>query len=276
MFGYVTVNKQELKFREFDRYRAYYCGLCQELKERYGKTAQFTLSYDMTFVIMLLSVLYEEEAGEGMVRCLAHPFEKHPTRKNRFTSYAADMNLLLSYEKCEDDWRDERRPVRKLYAMSLRNRVKRVKEQYPLKVKAITDSLELISRLEKEKESNIDLPAGAFGEIMAQVLAYKQDEWEDTLKRLGFFLGKFVYIADAYEDLEKDRRSGSYNPLLLRKNGEGDVDSDVEEMLVMMMGECSRAFERLPIVDGDVEILRNILYSGVWCRYQMTKEKRKK
>ena len=97
MFGYISVNKQELKFREFNRYRSYYCGLCSELKQRYGKAAQFALSYDMTFLIMLLSALYEEESLEGNVRCLAHPFERHPVRINRFTEYAADMNLLLSY-----------------------------------------------------------------------------------------------------------------------------------------------------------------------------------
>ncbi len=274
MFGYISVNKQELKFREFDRYRSYYCGLCSELKRCYGKSAQFALSYDMTFVIMLLTGLYEEECSDGMVRCLAHPLEKHPVRINRFTQYAADMNLLLTYEKCEDDWKDEKKVFRKMYSCLLKRKVQLIKDRYPEKTEAIGRNLEKICEYEKNREVNIDLPAGAFGHIMAEIFAFKKDEWETKLRQAGFYLGKFVYIMDAYEDMEKDKRSGSYNTLLLR-NGSGEkLEDEVEGMLVMMMGECSRAFEKLPIIDSDVEILRNILYSGVWCRYMTIKEKR--
>ena len=42
---------------------------------------------------------------------------------------------------------------------------------------------------------------------------------------------------------------------------------------MMMMSECCREFEKLPILEN-VEILRNILYSGVWCRYEAAREKR--
>ena len=271
MFGYIIVNKQELKFREYDRYRSYYCGLCGELRKSYGKSARFSLSYDMTFVIMLLTALYEPESVDGEARCAVHPFRKHPVRENCFTVYAADLNLLLTYNKCEDDWRDERKVGKKLYSMLLRKKVKRVAKKYPGKAQAIEKNLLEIKRLEEAKEPNIDLPAGAFGEIMAEVLAVYRDEWENELRRIGFYLGKFVYILDAFDDLEADKKSGSYNPLLLRDDaGSGskeELRAAVGAMLVMMMSECSRAFERLPIVDRDVEILRNILYSGVWSRF---------
>ena len=54
MFGYIAINKAEMKFRDFDIYHAYYCGLCKDLKERYGRSGQITLSYDMTFLIIQL------------------------------------------------------------------------------------------------------------------------------------------------------------------------------------------------------------------------------
>ena len=109
MFGYIIVNKQELKFREFDVYQSYYCGLCQSLKERFGRRGQLTLSYDMTFVALLLSALYDEPVESSTCKCVAHPFEAHATSRSVFTDYAADMNLLLSYYKCLDDWTDERK-----------------------------------------------------------------------------------------------------------------------------------------------------------------------
>ena len=112
MFGYIAINKAEMKFKDYDVYQAYYCGLCRRLKECYGKRGQLTLSYDMTFLIVLLTGLYEPKTITGEIRCIAHPLEKHPTKINEYTDYAASMNLILSYYKCKDDWTDERKKKR--------------------------------------------------------------------------------------------------------------------------------------------------------------------
>ena len=109
MFGYVVMNKPEIKFKDFDLYRSFYCGLCRELRERYGVTGQISLTYDMTFVILLLSGLYEPPTRKGTTRCIIHPVRKQPVRKNAITEYAADMNVFLAYYKCEDDWKDEKK-----------------------------------------------------------------------------------------------------------------------------------------------------------------------
>ena len=82
-------------------YQAYYCGLCRRLKECYGKRGQLTLSYDMTFLIVLLTGLYEPKTVTGETRCIAHPLEKHPTKINEYTDYAASMNLILPIYKCK-------------------------------------------------------------------------------------------------------------------------------------------------------------------------------
>ena len=273
MFGYIIINKQEMKFKEFDLYQSYYCGFCQELKEQYGRRGQLTLSYDMTFVILLLTSLYEPETQLDRCRCVAHPFEKHPTRRNEFTEYAADMNLLLSYYKCLDDWQDERKVNKKLMADSLRGRCRRIAEKYPHKAEVMEDMFHKIQECEEKKETDIDEVSGYFGEIMSEILAWRQDEWEQELRRMGFFLGKFIYLMDAYEDLEKDHKKGSYNPFFQWEE-KPDFEENSGKILNMMMAECSKSFERLPIVDN-TEILRNILYSGVWCRYEMVRNKRK-
>ena len=90
---------------------------------------------------------------------------------------------------------------------------------------------------------------------------------------MGFFLGKFIYLADAYEDIEKDRKEGNYNPLL-SKFTEPDFEPECRRILTMMMSECCRRFEILPIIQY-TEILRNILYSGVWYRFDLATEKRR-
>lgn len=272
MFGYIIVNKQEMKFREFDLYRAYYCGFCQELKKYYGKTGQMTLSYDLTFLILLLTSLYEAQTEESACKCIAHPFEKHPTRVNEFSKYAADMNLLLSYYKCEDDWLDEKKLTKKAMSGMLKGKVDKVREQYPGKAELIRHRLEQIHECEKADSENIDEVSGYFGDIMAEIFAVRQDEWEKELRRIGFFLGKFIYLMDAYEDIEKDEKDGNYNPFRKLYHEEG-FEENCERILTMMMAECSKAFEKLPLLEH-IEILRNILYSGVWCRYEIVKQKR--
>ena len=107
---------------------------------------------------------------------------------------------------------------------------------------------------------------------MAEIVTPREDEWSENLRAFGFFLGKFIYLCDAYEDVEKDIKKGSFNPLK-RRFESPDFEEECKTILTMMMSECCREFERLPILEN-VEILRNILYSGVWCRYEAVHEKR--
>ena len=273
MFGYIMINKPEMKFREFDVYQSYYCGLCRSLKERYGKRGQMTLSYDMTFLALLLSSLYEPETVTDCQRCIAHPAKKHLYRKNEFTDYAADMNLLLSYEKCLDDWKDEHKKKKLMMASVLKSCHQKLCECYPEKIEKIAAAMDRIHELETKNSENIDEIAGVFGQIMAEIFAYRQDEWEENLRCMGFFFGKFIYLMDAYEDIEEDLKKGNYNPFRKRFQ-QSDFEEYAGQILMMMMAECSKAYERLPIVEN-TQILRNILYSGVWSRYDRVKQRRK-
>lgn len=272
MFGYIIVNKAEMKFKEFDIYHAYYCGLCRRLKEKYGALGQLSLSYDMTFLLMLYTGLYEPETSEGSCKCVAHPFEKHEYRVNCFTDYVADMNVLLTCYKCNDDWEDEKKLGRLVYRTLLEGKCRHMKAAYAEKIRRICLLMHDFYEAEKEECTDIDKMAGLFGKVMAEITVCKQDEWSDSLSRFGFFLGKFIYLLDAYEDVEEDIKKGTYNPLK-KKYNEPDFEEECRTILTLMMSECCREFEQLPILEN-IEILRNILYSGVWCRYEAVREKR--
>ena len=138
MFGYVVLNKPEIKFKDFDLYRSFYCGLCRELKEKYGISGQISLTYDMTFVVILLSALYEPPTKKGTTRCIIHPVQKQPVRKNAATEYGADMNVLLTYYKCRDDWDDEKKISALGYSKILQEKNKKLSERYPEKAEKIT------------------------------------------------------------------------------------------------------------------------------------------
>ena len=168
MFGYIVINQSEMKFKEYDVYRSYYCGLCQSLKERYGVLGQLSLNYDMTFILMLLTGLYEPEEQEAQCRCVAHPLEKHPTRRNLFTDYVADMTVLFSCYKAEDDWEDEHSLKGLVYSYLLGRKFRKKPLLYQEKVRNISLAMQNFADAEKQGNADIDTMAGVFGRVMAQ------------------------------------------------------------------------------------------------------------
>ena len=162
MFGYIVVNKPELKFKEFDIYQSYYCGLCQTLRNQYGLKAQVSLNFDMTFLAMLLSLLYDVPTKKVHERCVIHPMKKHDKLLNDCIDYAAKMTIVLAYYKCQDDWMDERKPVKQIYKKMISSPYLKIKEEYPKKIKVIEENLQKINAYEKENYDHIDDLAGCF------------------------------------------------------------------------------------------------------------------
>ena len=271
MFGYVRIDKNELKVRDYETYNAYYCGICRELKEAFGLRGQITLGYDMVFLAVLLTGLYEpeEELHEG--RCILHPVNRHAELTNAFTRYGAYMNVLLTYYKCLDDVRDDASKKAAVLARLIKKGAKIAGRAYPQQRKAIVRELKKLTSLEKSGSKNIDEVAGCFGRLTASMFVFRHDEWEKYLSRMGFYLGKFIYIADALCDLEDDKKKGNYNPFLDSDMPEEKKDS----LLKMMAGECADAYEMLPIFKNKA-ILDNILYSGIFLYAKRDKKDRSK
>lgn len=275
MFGYVMVNKPEMKVKDFERYHSFYCGLCHELKKVYGPVGQATLTYDLTFLVILLTGLYEPETTAGTCRCVVHPVGKHPIAVNEYSTYCAEMNLLLAYYNSLDKWNDERLLSGFLSAKVLQYKCKSIEKRYPRQAKTVKDSLARLAEIEKGKDASIDEAARCTGEMLAEIFVYREDMWSERLRKMGFYLGKFIYLCDAWEDIEKDEEKGLYNPFG-RMRGQDGFDENCFSILKSMMAECAFQFEELPIVE-EVDILRNILYSGVWMRYgAVLEEKRRK
>ena len=306
MFGYVTINKSELSEAEYERFRSYYCGLCRVLKKKYKRRGQAVLTYDMTFLVILLTSLYECESEQINVHCIPNGVKSHEVLVNEMTEYAADMNLALAYHKCMDNWKDEHAVAEKVVADLLKSRYDGIRARYPRQCSVIEKELDELSRLEGTKHSepqkeeqddterqecwkerakhsvrtapqngdaDVDSAANCFGRLTAEIFVYREDEWRETLWQIGFLLGKFIYLMDAYDDLQKDLRKGNYNPLSAIA-GKENFEEFCRQMLVMTMADCSKKFEQLPLLQ-EVGILRNVIYSGVWTKYNLLQNKKK-
>lgn len=277
MFGYININQNELSKEDQHAYQSYYCGLCRKLKSNCGARGQMLLAYDMTFVVVLLTGLYELEHEESTFTCAIHPTKKQSAWINEATAYAADMNVALSYHNLLDDWRDDKNFTKKKLADMLKSDYDRIADRYPRQIKAAEDYMSALAGIEEENEQNIDVAAGATGEFLAEIFNWKEDEWSEELSCLGFYMGKFIYLMDAYEDLEKDKKHHRYNPFirLQQEKGAEAFETLCRLMLTSMVAECAKSFERLPIL-MHAPILRNILYSGIWSRYELLQLKKKK
>ncbi len=276
MFGYVYVNQNSMTEESMAQYRAYYCGLCQVLKKSSGRKGQILLNYDMTFLIILLTGLYELPKEESRFVCPLHPGKKKLAYINEASRYASDMNVLLSYHNLVDDWKDDKNVPKHVFSMMLKKDYERIAKEYPRQAKALEVYMERLAFLEERREANLDAISGLTGEMLGEIFAWREDLWAEELKWLGCYLGKFIYLMDAYEDLERDRRHCAYNPFLQQvKEGKKDFETFCKLILTSMMAECAKSFERLPIL-LHADIIRNILYSGVWSKYEYLQKKRNK
>lgn len=265
MFGYVTASWSELDETQKKRYNSIYCGICRAIRQQSSQPARLTLSFDMAFLATLLMSLYEPEETAGSNRCMSHPIHNKDWVQNECIQYGADMNVALSYYKCLDDWHDDKKLSAKIMAQALQKHCKAIENRYPRQCKAISDCITELSLLESANCPNPDEPANCFGRLMAELLVYKEDLWADTLRQMGFHLGRYIYLADAAIDYRRDKKHGKYNPYLAM--GSDEDWPRWEEYLVLAMGRCTDAYERLPLVQ-DKALLDNILYSGIWVNFR--------
>ena len=271
MFGYVMPRMEDLTQEERERYHAAYCGVCRALGERFGQRCRVALTYDMTFLALLLGSLYEPEERQGSKRCAPHPVRPHAYLGSECVDYAADMTVALVYHKCLDDWHDDRSLSGRAEAALLADAYARVAATYPETCGEIERCLAAISRLEHEGASSPDAAANRFGALLGEVFAWRDDFWAAGLRSLGAKLGKLVYVMDAALDREDDRASGSYNPLVALDAQPQDVREDLE----LLAADAAAAFEKLPL-ERDVRVLRSVLYAGVWQKYYAKEAKEAK
>lgn len=273
MFGYVQIRKPELKIKDYEVYHAFYCGLCERLKKRYGLRGQITLTYDMTFLIILLSSVYDIEAKHEKKHCIVHPAKKHNVFYNAASDYCADINILLSYYHCIDDKRDDASVKGTVGSLVYKGMAKEAAQKYKRQSDKIKESLRALSCLEAAGCYDIMKAADCFGRLLSEIFIYKDDMFKMYLGDLGYYLGRYIYIMDAYDDLQKDLEKNRYNPFV-QVYKDKDFENNVKETLLNEISMACGAFEQLPCLEY-TDILRNILYAGVWNHYDNIHAKEK-
>ncbi len=268
MFGYIKPYRPELRIRDDEEYRAVYCGLCKELGRSFGLFARMTLSYDFAFMAMFLSALDEEICPSyEKCSCIAHPFKKRcRCCKNDALSLSAKAAMILTYYKLKDDMADKgfgKKIAAALllpFASSARKKAvaSGTEGDYIDKAAAIMMKKQRI--LEEDNCKTSDMAAEPTAEFLENLISLGSNgENERILRRFGYLLGRYIYLCDALDDLDDDRRKGNYNPFIFC--GEEGTEN-AKAVLFMTVAELGDDLELLELKRYN-ETIENIVRLGL-------------
>ncbi len=273
MFGYIRPNKGELLVREFSRFRSVYCGICKEIGRTYGQVPRVALTYDITMMGILMVSLTDENLTEKLEACILNPILKRPMlSSNKILEKCAALSVILAYGKFLDEIQDGNPVVGNLGKLILKRASTKAAKAFPEDYKSILDGLKKLNESEgnKSEKSDYEKHANMFGEILLSVFsrAFKDYFSEDSnrealikgISLLGFSLGKWIFVIDAIDDLEQDKKNGNWNPFL-------DLSQEsAKEEAMKILTECEAAMDRVAALlpyRRDAGIISNIIQEGL-------------
>lgn len=269
MFGYVKAFKPELKISEYDTYKAVYCSICRSLGKEYGVFAKFILSYDFVFLAMLKLSLEKECCGYKKMRCPFNPAKKcmRLDKPSESLSFSSACLVIMFYYKLLDDIQDNglKGKLRSgvIYPLFSHYHKKAIKK-YPDIEEKVSCLMKKQGEIEQSESKSVDLAAEPTAEMLKYIFAYGENGPKEKriLERLGYLSGKWVYLIDAYDDLDEDIKNKSYNPFLRKYS----VKEEAKEAAVSLINNCNvemaKSFELLDTKRYKT-ILSNIIYLGL-------------
>ena len=268
MFGYIRAAKPEMRIKEFELYKAVYCSLCKEMGKTYGIFSRFTLSYDFTFYALMNMALKTDVCDIERKVCTCNPLKKCQYLSDRKDmQLPAAASMILCYYKLLDNLSDEKGFKRFKYSLAkpfISKAYKKASKLYPELDAVAKEYINSQNSVEKENCQNIDMAAEPTAKCLAEMFKIlSNDEMQKRcLERVGYSIGRYVYILDAAVDLEEDIRLGRYNPLRdMYDKGEYSKDF-IAGQLNICVGEAAKAYELLDIKKFK-NILDNLIYLGL-------------
>lgn len=268
MFGYIRACKPELRMKEYELYKAVYCSLCKKLGKNYGVFARFTLSYDFTFLALLKMSLNDKCFNIKRKACTCNPLKK--------CNYLSDMSdldmpsaaaMILLYYKLLDNISDEKGFKRFKYRIIkpfFSSAYKKAKKEYGELDNIVCDYIKAQNELENENCDNIDAAAEPTAIMMSKMLETLSDDMmtKRCLSRVGYCIGRYIYILDAAVDLPDDIKRGRYNPLKTSADDSEYIKNFIAPQLNINIAEAAKAYELIDIKKFK-NILDNLIYLGL-------------
>ena len=272
MFGYIKTDKPEMKIKEYEAYRGLYCSLCKAMGKHFGVLSRLTLSYDITFLLLarlsFMGTLPSFESG----RCPFNPSKKcnYCSNSDEELRYAAAVSMMMFYHKVMDNISDGsifKRLVMYLLLPWVILKYKKAKKMYPEIASTIEECMKAQALTENNNSAVTDEAAHQSAEALGRITAYNIDDPEGNIYRFGYGIGKWVYLTDAFDDIEKDLKEGSYNVFVnkynLKKNELTDkIREDITATINMSSIVFINSYENIENKTLS-PIMENIIYEGI-------------
>lgn len=266
MFGYIKIAKPELKVKEYETYRAVYCSLCKVLGKNYGLISRFTLNYDFTFLALLNMSLKDGCDLFEQKRCTFNPLKKcNYCKQMDSLEMPAAVSMIMTYYKLLDNIEDEK-GIKKLLFILLKpifkSKNKKASKKYPQIENIVSQYINEQAVLENNSCKDIDQSCDPTAKALSKILMLCADDASQkrVLNRLGYCLGRYIYLMDAFCDLKSDIKTNSFN--VLKNKPPQEVNQFVEKQIYFCINESAKAFELLEIKKYK-QILGNIIYLGL-------------
>lgn len=284
MFGYVRPYKPEMRFLEYDAYKAAYCTLCKQIGRRYGRLLRLTLSYDFTFLALLEQSLKEGKIELKQKRCVANPLKKckYFAKCEDFTFTAAAGVIMVYYKACDNiaDERGLKAAFYRVFKKLITRGYQKAAAEYPKVDALFSEYIAAQNKVEQSGIYNLDAAADPTAQMLGKLFAMcGSGEETAALNRIGYCMGRWIYIMDAAEDLKKDLQKNRYNPLC-QEAPKPLTDEWIKTRITKTLNVCAvsaaEAFELIKFKRFK-NILGNIIYLGLQnsAAYLLSKEKQK-
>ncbi|MCL2321264.1 MAG: DUF5685 family protein [Oscillospiraceae bacterium] len=272
MFGKVKPFIPQLKMKDYALFNEYYCGLCLSIKYNFGNISRLSLSFDMVFLAILLDSLRDEMNLSKKLYCIMRPVKGTFAKLNSdVLDYCSYLNIYLNYFKIEDDLQDKDKMFSNIYKLIFSKYLK--ENAWKLDMDYMRDELKVLKSYEKNPDGlDLDSLSMPFSSLIGYISSFyfKGYPFEDTLYKLGFSLGKWIYIIDAYEDLFNDMKYNKFNPICAIFNDScmtyeelrSFIKNRIEFMLFNLIEDCKNNLSILPLKKNR-EILSNIVDFGL-------------
>lgn len=223
MFGYVRYDLPNLYVKDVMLYRSLYCGLCKGIGASCGGAARLGLTYDVAFLSALLHNLTGTDVVVEKQHCAEHFLGKRPmARVDELTKELGALNTVLCYYKWTDEIADGNRRRGKMRRLWFRRGVKRAKKRYPALVSLVEEYMRAQEKIEKSGTDSLDRAADPSACMMRELSRhFLKEHANGASDELFYALGKWIYLIDALDDYEKDKKKGCYNPFVLAYGADG-------------------------------------------------------
>ncbi len=269
MFGYVKIYKPELKVKDYEAYQGVYCSLCKQIGKDYGQLARLTLNYDFTLLALTRLAFVSECCGFKDSRCSFNPTKKCRQCINgeKELSFAAAAAMIMIYFKLCDDINDSsffkgliKRILRPFFSLKR----KKAKKRYPELDEIISVAMAQQAEAEKKIDCTLDAAAHPSAHAMSKLLSLGfEGETASKLERFGYLTGRWVYLADALDDMKDDEKTSSFNVFNNKNRNEKENREYALGALNLTAAQLTREYEGLkPLRFG--AILENIVYDGLY------------